>query len=351
MAENSNIEWCDHTFNPWTGCTKVSPGCANCYAEGWSKRSGIVTWGKGQPRKRTSEANWKLPLKWNREADLEWQTYTSAVAAGAGWPGEAPRRPRVFCASLADWLDDEVPPQWLSDLLHLIRITPHLDWLLLTKRPQNFQSRLFQAWHDVNPADSYTYDWIKSWERGTPYETDHIWIGTTVEDQKRADERIPYLLDIPARIHFLSCEPLLGFTDIQQVGDDDLTIYWPLVGKAISDGMNEPHSLKNGRIDWVICGGESGPGARPMHPDWPRALRDMCQQAGVPFLFKQWGEFAPCDPPVVTNIDGKLQATRSWRASDRYVECPKTGQWVKRVGKKSAGRQLDGRDWNEFPNL
>lgn len=337
MATNSNIEWTDHTFNPWTGCTKVSPGCANCYAEGWAKRSGIVQWGYGQPRRRTSEANWKLPLKWNRDAAREWVNYTAAVAAGAGYPGAAPRRPRVFCASLADWLDQEVPIEWLADLLELIHLTPHLDWLLLTKRPQNWRGRLVAAsvrmLRDVGePEDEYSdeaYSFVKHWLLGN--RPPNVWIGTTVENQEMANQRIPDLLEIPAQVRFLSCEPLLGPVDLRHV--------------RIGDNQWFPFQ----HLHWVICGGESGPKARPMHPDWARGLRDQCRAAEVPFLFKQWGEYAPCDPPVVTNIKGGFSATSSWKAKARYVGDVATGVWAQRVGKKAAGRMIDGREWNDFP--
>jgi protein gp37 len=363
MAENTNIEWCDHTFNPWTGCTKVSPGCANCYAEGWSKRSGIVTWGKGQPRRRTSAAIWKQPLKWNTAGNVcfECGTHVHGDRCMAGQCRGVTRRPRVFCASLGDWLDDEVPVEWLADLLSLIHRTPHLDWLLLSKRPQNWRERLIAA-RGVMFADPLDVaDRIDRWIDGNPWH--NVWIGTTVEDQQRADERIPHLLDIPAKVRFLSCEPLLGFTDIQQVGDDNLTIYWPLVGRAISDGMNEPAALKHGGIHWVICGGESGPKARPMHPKWVRAIRDQCQAAGVPFLFKQWGEYLPVTPLYDDHDEDAEDGCNPDRLEVFYTDGKKWdfawGQpfiedepWIiEHVGKKAAGRQLDGREWNEFPTF
>jgi protein gp37 len=143
MAQNSNIEWTDNTWNPWIGCTKVSPGCANCYAEARDQRfAGGAHWGKGAPRQRTSAANWKQPLKWNREAA---EDVDDALHDFGADKYEAPQRPRVFCASLADWLDDEVPIEWLADLLGLIHATPFLDWQLLTKRPENWMARIEQA--------------------------------------------------------------------------------------------------------------------------------------------------------------------------------------------------------------
>lgn len=224
MAENSNIEWTDHTFNPWVGCTKISAACDNCYAESWAKRSGLVSW--GGPRRRTSEANWRKPIKWNANAKDQDIRY------------------RVFCASLADAFDNQVEGLWRRDLWLLIHATPHLDWLLLTKRPQNIWRFLPNSWGD------------KGWH--------NVWLGTTVENQEEADKRIPRLLDIPARVRFLSCEPLLG-----------------------------PLFLGGMTPDWVIAGGESGPGHRTPDPNWFRGLRDQCSVAGIPFLFKQWGGRTP----------------------------------------------------------
>lgn len=298
MSENSKIEWCDHTFNGWTGCSKVSPGCANCYAEGWAKRSGIVQWGPGAPRRRTSEANWKLPIKWNREAmgaKLKHEIEHDQALRRGEKPAYNPLpSPRVFCSSLADWLDDEVPIEWLADLLALIHATPHLDWLLLTKRPENWSSRTCEVWGKwIHEKDRKEFRWLDSW-RGASINSNrsgnppaNVWIGTTVEDQKRADERIPQLLSIPARVRFLSCEPLISNLDIV-----DSESGWPLVD-----------SSGNHQINLVICGGESGPKARPMHPDWARSLRDQCQAAGVPFFMKQMGGVRKPFSPIPDDLN------------------------------------------------
>lgn len=299
MSENSKIEWCDHTFNPWIGCTKVSPGCDHCYAEAFAKRFQKDVWGKGKPRERTSEANWKKPLKWDRDSE---------------WTGV---RPRVFCASLADWLDPEVPVEWLADLLNMIRQTPLLNWLLLTKRPEKWFMRIDDVIKSLNGPKDKNWDSLRmliEWSEGLP--PHNVWIGTTVENQAQADKRIPKLLEIPARVRFLSCEPLLGpikFADVP--------------------GFNRISEIDDIRRMWVICGGESGPGARPMHPDWARGLRDQCQAAGVPFLFKQWGEWWPCGKRIVENKEMALMGSEAFY----------------RLGKKDAGRLLDGREWNEFP--
>jgi protein gp37 len=251
MAENSKINWTTHTFNPWIGCTKVSPGCLHCYAETlMDTRYGRVKWGAGNPRSRTAPSNWKKVRSWNNHA------------------GRDAVRPRVFCASLADWLDDEVPVEWLRDLLVLVQTNPHLDWLLLTKRPQNWSSRVHAAFVAGWDGD----EWASQWLDGDA--PSNVWVGTTVEDQTRADERIPNLISIPARVRFLSCEPLLGPLEIEEHLDD------------IVDGG---YVLGSAPIHWVICGGESGPGARVMQTEWADSLREQCAAAGVPFWMKQMG--------------------------------------------------------------
>lgn len=271
--KDSAIGWTDHTFNPWIGCTKVSPGCANCYAETMmDKRYGRVKWGKGNPRQRTSEANWKQPIRWNRVAG---QGCAVCEAPVGDCDHENNRRPRVFCASLADWLDEEVPLEWLEDLLDLIRCTPNLDWLLLTKRPENFIVRIGSILTENDELAAWLLPWLLATGEfvygdfdGLKLPPHNVWIGTTVEDQTRADERIPHLLRIPARVRFLSCEPLLGPVKLSKE--------W----------------LSRNGVDWVIAGGESGPGARYMEPAWVMSLRLQCAFSDVPFFFKQWGKQA-----------------------------------------------------------
>lgn len=222
MAENSNIEWTTHTFNPWIGCTKVSPACDHCYAEAWDKRfTGGDRWGPHAPRTRTK--TWGNPVKWNKQAE------------------GATERPRVFCASLADVFDNHktILPTWRRELWKLIQDAPNLDFLMLTKRPQNIKRFLPDDW-------------------GNGYS--NVWLGATVESQKEAD-RLDALISVPAKVHFLSMEPLLGAVDLSK----------------------HIHGLQ-----WVITGGESGSQYRPANPDWFRGLRDQCAAADVPFLFKQW---------------------------------------------------------------
>ena len=317
MAENSKIEWTDHTFNPWRGCTKVSPACDLCYAETMSKRNPAVlgVWGKYGTRAIAAESYWKLPEQWNRKAEKE----------GV--------RKRVFCASLADVFEgnDTMPESAWPDvyraryrLFDLIQATPHLDWLLLTKRPELVTSTL---------SDQGIYGTLS---KVMP----NVWIGTTVENQKYADERIPHLLKIPAKVRFLSIEPLLGPIDFYKTSE-----VWP--PDVNHPWRNEP--ILHG-IHWVIVGGESGgQKARPMDPAWVRSLRDQCVSAGVPFHFKQWGEW----------VDEMHEAVDTQRhaMSDAFVtliedEGPDyLGFYMARVGKQLAGRELDGRTWDEVPEV
>jgi protein gp37 len=376
MAKNSSIEWCDHTFNPWEGCTRVSPGCAYCYAEARNRRfAGGENWGPGAPRRLTSEANWRQPLRWNDAAEYAEINHDTDTALGKRLGPYV--RPRVFCASLADWLDDEAPIAWLADLLDLIRRTPNLDWLLLTKRPQNWRSRLERALAYTMMASPIANDhereidrcarhelavWIQGWVKfATP--PANVWIGTTVEDQERADDRIPQLLAIPARVRFLSCEPLLGPVDLDRWVFNRAAVVERVAAKMLLNEHQADAITDYVRLHWVICGGESGPGARPMHPAWARSLRDQCAAARVPFFFKQWGEWAVCQPDFPEREtravwdDGKVMTMPEW-----YAHCAKFGpqggrslDWTAaamcRVGKSRAGRQLDGREHDEFPEF
>lgn len=358
MAENTKIEWADHTFNPWIGCTKVGPGCDNCYAEAdFDKRRHVVQWGAGNPRKRTTVANWRNPIKWNAEAARLGVRY------------------RVFCASLADVFDNEVPDSWRADLFALIGATPHIDWLLVTKRIGNV-SRM------VHEAAKTTLCLNRPHSSSLP---NNVWLGATITNQEEADRDIPKLLATPAAVRFLSMEPLLGPVELN--GHDyavaaGLTegIDW-LTGKTSQsssifggdampwldrDIYDFPENADEPRINWVIVGGESGPNARPMHPEWARSIRDQCETAGVPFLFKQWGEWAPRSGALTgggTDFSELDPSCTRWPQVTRLGEngldtrvcencTPDAGQdvYMQRVGKKLAGRVLDATTHDGFPN-
>lgn len=257
MGATTAISWCDATFNPWIGCTRVAAECDHCYAETLALRyHWLDAWGAKTPRKRTSPANWRKPLAWDR----------AAAASGT--------RPRVFCASLADVFDAEIPDAWRTDLWALIRQTVHLDWLVLTKR-SNLISHML-------PPDWGAYGWP------------HVWLGTSVGEQASA-WRIPHLLKVPAAQHFLSCEPLLGPLNLRAVpyrGDVPYALD-VLAGRyATHDPVHRGTPFSFGlaslaRISWVIAGGESGPNYRPMDPAWARSLQRQCAVMNVPFWWKQ----------------------------------------------------------------
>jgi protein gp37 len=312
MSDRTNIEWADHTFNPWVGCSKVSPACAYCYAETWAKRAGRAELWNGE-RSRTTGTNWQRPIKWNRQAS----------AAG--------KRAKVFCASLADVFDNQVPRRWRDDLWHRIEQTPDLDWLLLTKRPQNIAKML------PDPDTG-----VKPWGRGWP----NVWLGVSAGNQEEADRNIPILGATPARVHFVSFEPLLGPIDLTSIACPNGCRPPEYCSRCHPDG-GEPTGtydvLGAGWLDLVICGGESGPNARPMHPDWPRALRDQCERASVPFFFKQHGEWIGV--PDLRRLPGGggpgFGAFDHCRYDRRHEAA--------RIGKRVAGRLLDGRTWDEMP--
>lgn len=368
MAENSKIEWTDHTFNPWRGCTKVHEGCAHCYAETLSKRnpSTLGVWGPAGERVVAAESYWRQPLKWNREAERE----------GV--------RRRVFCASLADVFEDwpgimrgtgggylHHAQRWqnvtyveISDIMigrsrvsmndvrrrmfALIDATPNLDWLLLTKRPEN----ILRMWPR---REDYAYVAEAGALNDYPmYRRENVWLGTSVSLQVHADKQVPALLESQdlCPVRFLSIEPMLGPVDLTGVtfphGGRENVLHCATSERAQRAGIDR----LNG-INWVIVGGESGPGARPMHPAWVHSLRDQCQAAGVPYFFKQWGEWLPAEEYIGPEWRGtRIRIDRAGREVTNLPglwDCTDAIQY--RVGKKSSGRLLDGREWSQFPDV
>lgn len=295
MGENSAIEWTTHTFNPWVGCTKVSPGCDHCYAEGWAKRSGLVTW--GGDRRRTSPANWRKPLQWNAEA------------------AKSNTRPRVFCASLADVFDNAVDREWRRDLFSMIAKTKNLDWLLLTKRIGNAAEMLEEISVTTPALD--------------PLWWPNVWLGITVVNQDEADRDIPKLLRVPAAVRFLSCEPLLGPISFE--------------GRWVDHRDPAMHENWLEALSWVIVGGESGSHARPMNATWAYDLRDQCTAVGTPFFFKQWGEYK--------HVGYTSGAAGDDEGEGWIFDAPdhRMRPYMWKCGKKKAGRVLDNRTWDEFP--
>lgn len=288
MAGKTKIEWADRVWNPTVGCTPVSDGCRNCYA------------------KRMFERFYQDHRFENVKCHPE------RLEVPEGWI----KPQRIFVDSMSDLFHPDVPDEFIDKVWMRMFLLPMHTFLVLTKRPERMK-----AW--ANQMLSGCMGRVFS----------NIWLGVSVEDQKTADERIPLLLETPAAKRFVSMEPMLGSMDVReyltptplQVGE----------GKVRDCHVAETAPRNDNGVDWVICGGESGPGARPMHPDWARSLRDQCVAAGVPFFFKQWGEWS-AEPG---NIDMSIRKTA-------YIN----GQVCYRVGKKNAGRLLDGKEWNELPD-
>lgn len=322
MAEQTAIEWTSwidrdgtrrrgHTFNPWMGCTKVSPACDHCYAERFGARQ-HVTWGKGEARRRTTNDNWQKPLTWDRYAQ------------------ENGVRPKVFCASLADVFDTEVPEAWRHDLFRLIDQTPHLDWLVLTKRSKPAMTRL------TDP------DWWRDAIGRVPdgLQLPQIWYGNTVENQEMMNMRWRWMRQTPAAVKFLSMEPLLSHVDLPA---DFLAL---------------------GKRAWVITGGETGSGARLSLPEWYLHLLGQSISAGVPHHFKQYGDWLPIRPFAgrgdvadgAVNESGRISLTltdggqlKGDLGQTAFAVGNEGGHVFARVGKHAAGRLLGGRTWDEEP--
>ena len=353
MSIDTKIGWTHATVNFWWGCDEVSPACAKCYAREWAKFASnrlfgwVVEWGRGKPRAQRLEAARKEAMKLN------------------GYAEKSGQRLRVFANSMSDWLDEEVPAEWLAFLMETIAMTPWLDWQLLTKRPENFVDRICAVWESPRVANYHgaelLHHFVEGWisERQACRPPSNVWVGTTVEDQERANLRIPRLLEIPARVRFLSCEPLLGAVDLQAAclracpnngvcfesdgGPERLVVDSTEGGILVECAC----SRLNG-IHWVIAGGESGKGVvRPMHPDWVRWLRDQCAAASVPFFFKQWGEYLQ-DRVVSDHLEAGILATAKL-AKGSFVTVGERN--YHRVGTKAAGNTLDGVTHEAFPEV
>lgn len=288
MSENTKIEWADHSWSPWRGCTKVSPGCQNCYAETLSRRNPSVlgNWGKGA--QRVLAKNWSDPAKWNSRTE----------------PGD--QFPKVF-PSLCDWLDDEVPIAWTARFLHLVYKTPYLDWLLLTKRPENWDRRLLEAAQELSDHSPAASHWIALWRRGQAPR--NVWFGVSVEDQPRTS-RIKHAIRIPAAVRWVSAEPLIAPVDFTNVYFDDTKATENVLNNRVSEFAAKtlgPTPLN--RIDWIVVGGESGPKARGCNVSWVREIVLQGKAWGVPVFVKQLGA-----KPCVTHKHGSTVPPDDFRA-------------------------------------
>lgn len=307
MSENSRIEWTEATWNPVTGCTKVSQGCKNCYAKrDWARLAampGTVYHGRAFEDVQCHPERLDIPLRWRK-----------------------PRR--VFVNSMSDLFHEDVPEEFIDRVFAVMVLSPQHTFQVLTKRPERMSAYMNATMRllKINARIDTGREIVDYGGWPLP----NIWLGVSVEDQTTADQRIPLLLQTPAAVRWISAEPLIGPLDLDRTGG--LDGYY--VGGMIDFASCTDNMDAIPRIDWVVVGGESGPNARPMHPDWARSLRDQCITAGVPFFFKQWGNWLgagqdgnPAHRPMILNCaDFPLLTT-----------------------KRAAGRQLDGRTWDEYP--
>lgn len=350
MADKSAIEWTDATWNPIVGCSVISPGCTNCYA-----MTLAGTRLKHHPSRVGLTIETKAGPVWN-----------GAVRFMEQWLDQPLRwkRPRkIFVCAHGDLFHENVPDEWIDRVFAVMVLAPQHTFQVLTKRAQRMreylndqaarrriyeivcdmvvdgglQVILIAPGFDVPPfAFNLPRVFIDTWP------LPNVWLGVSTEDQQRADERIPHLLATPAAKRFISAEPLLGAIDLRNIMPRDR------YEVDVTTGYDFDQGIVGNRLDWVIVGGESGKDARPMHPDWARRLRDQCQAAGVPFFFKQWGEWVelPADEDPITHPFGEFIGD-TW-ATEQVSEASPTTP-MHRVGKKAAGALLDGREWREFP--
>ena len=373
MGQNTGIEWTDATWNPVRGCTRVSEGCRNCYAERVAARFSDA----GQPYHGFAERG---------RPGSKWTGAVAAIPAQIALPFRWQKPRRIFVNSMSDLFHEALPDHIIDEIFAVMALNPQHIFQVLTKRAdrmRDYMSRRETAGQfgpdrhgsilrACSPfLTTYRLADPKRPELWTPqgrckalefaWPLPNVWLGVSVEHQEAADERIPHLLQTPAAKRFLSCEPLLGPVDLMNDGNGPLCGQEPTFAEI--KGPNAIHFLRHGgpRVDWVIAGGESGPAARPSHPDWFRALRDQCVAASVPFFFKQWGEWVPWQPgqeqttqcqdgrsmrrnglPDIGLADNHLR----WNDDLTFSGAPCVHE---RVGKKAAGAMLDGREWREVP--
>lgn len=384
MADKTGIEWTDATWNPIVGCSIVSKGCTNCYAMRVAHRMEAIA-----------------DASWDSSVPHQYRALTKPSKAGPVWTGRiniAPdhiltqplrwtRPRRIFVNSMSDLFHENVSTEWVDKIFAVMALTPWHTYQILTKRPERMRDYIHAVVYNepcrINEhiADLAGDDKIDSWSPPLP----NVWLGVSVEDQDTAEDRIPLLLDTPAAIRFVSCEPLLESIDLDQMDMPDGDSYisalksltwqeyydrcWKGTEKTEAESMDAlldyhnlsalPDGKMHNTLDWVIAGGESGPDARPMHPDWVRVLRDQCADAGVPFLFKQWGEWAPGEncggPPTRTEKTATYRCGENpWHFS---TITPRESEQMHRedeptlyrIGKRKAGRRLDGKIHDAYP--
>lgn len=346
MADKSKIEWCDATWNPTVGCSIVSPGCTNCYAmqvaHGLERRFDSPKY-----RGLTNVVNGNAV--WTGEVRLD----EAALLQPLKW--KSPRR--IFVNSMSDLFHESLPDEAIDKVFAVMTCAGNHAFQVLTKRAERMRGYVSKLTRERIQKQAYAISRCVQFEGRWLFDLPlpNVWLGVSCERQQEADERIPLLLQTPAAVRFVSAEPLLGLIDLMlrpvSGGDWDA-----LRGREFYSGASvysdSATALKSthAKLDWVIVGGESGKGARPMHPQWARNIRDQCQAAGVAFFFKQHGEWSaqPDSPNMIIGANGSVWHPLYNTAA--LPNSPDAGRTiVARVGKKAAGRLLDGRTWDEFP--
>jgi protein gp37 len=348
MGDNTAIEWSDATWNPTAGCSLVSPGCTNCYAMRVAHRLARM------PEQREFYAGMTQESK----AGPVWTGSVRLIEKALDRPLRWKKPRRIFVNSMSDLFHEALPDGAIDKVFAVMALASQHTFQVLTKRAERMRaySLGMAAAGDLGRFERYIARNPASFSRGLEWPLPNVWLGVSVEDQQRADERIPHLLATPAAVRFLSCEPLLGPVDLTKIAVPDAAAGKYAGHRYTFNALQREDDLKlfnaPAHVDWVIAGGESGRGARPMHPEWARALRDQCAAAGVAFHFKQWGEWALTTPEPGGDLGGDMRRDRvrfvqADRAPDGHFR--RGDVIVRRVGKKSAGRLLDGREWNEMP--
>jgi protein gp37 len=389
MGAKTGIEWTDATWNPIIGCSRVSEGCRNCYAEGTAGRfgNGSETVYSGLTQIVNGRAVWTGQIKETRQLlkPLSWRPVRETEDSPDGKVHFTKLRSRrIFVNSMSDLFHENVSDELIDRIFAVMALCPQHTFQVLTKRPERMLKWFTEHFRIYSPgAREMVFGYVQQ-ERGYSstdskwitkaanafdvWPLPNVWLGVSVENQKAADERVPLLLKTPAAVRFISAEPLLGPVNLRTLCEEVEGYVDSLCGLVVCDGRG---TKEINAIDWVICGGESGPGARPMHPDWARGLRDQCKVSGVPFFFKQWGEwfskdqieqlktersFFPFSGVGLAYLDGKSETRPG-----RDIPDPEFGlrAWdldgndgcaaVYRIGKKAAGAQLDGVEHKEFP--
>lgn len=376
MSGNSSIEWTDATWNPVRGCSIVSKGCTNCYAMKFAHRfsgpgkafAGLTTLSKGGP-------------VWNGKIKLVPEMLDQPMR----W--KQPRR--IFVNSMSDLFHEDIPDEFIDRVFAVMALSPQHTFQILTKRPGRMKEWFEERWQGT-PAQRIEFEglppldipaggetgregqveeaceeFLQAFKLADPgkkhlwtpegsckamqwkWPLPNVWLGVSVEDQKTADERIPLLLQTPAAVRWISAEPLLGPVSFRWAKWHN---YYPEGWRERGESQGHLDGMKG--IDWIVVGGESGPGARPMNPEWPRAIRDQCVAAGVPFFFKQWGGWAPEIVSAGGNLGGDMRAGRvrhvcADRENDGHFR--RGDAYMRHVGKNESGRILDGRTWDEYP--